>query len=496
MVSAMPETNAVNRYLSSIQHNTPSLEQFFKAMPKGGDLHNHLSGAIYAETMMASAPNNICVTDDGPAYQGNCDAKHRLNQLIKTNNVLYNKTINRWSMRNFIPGKESAHDHFFKSFAYFLPALSTTMPMMAEGLAAVMNRAAAQHEEYLELMMITFPVTAAIHKLVGNMAWQGSFQQMEHKLDKKGLNNIVKQANQQVSQLILNAHKILHCSSGQSQSSPQPGCSITVRFLYQAFRDVPPAEVFASLITGYRLATQNPNVVGINIVGAEDGYYALKDYNLQMRQFAYLNRQYPGVHKSLHAGELTLGLVRPKALRFHIYDAINIANADRIGHGDDIAYENHSLALLKEMANKQRLVEITPTSAAEILGVKGAQNQLHLYLSHHVPIALSTDDEGVLRTDLTQQYVLAVTDQHLNYQTIKQMDRNSLTYSFLSGKSIWADPRRSQVVVACADDQLGAPKPTAKCQQFLQRSLKARLQWRLEKRLRQFEMNITTKAAA
>ena len=254
---------------------------------------------------------------------------------------------------------------------------------------------------------------------------------------------------------------------------------------------MPPAEIFASLITGYRLAKQNPNIVGINIVGAEDGYYALKDYNLQMQQFAYLNRQYPGVHKSLHAGELTLGLVRPKALRFHIYNAINIANADRIGHGVDIAYENHSLALLKEMADKHRLVEINLTSNNDILGVKGTQSQLHLYLAHHVPVALSTDDEGVLRTDLTQQYILAATDQHLGYQTIKQIDRNSLIYSFLQGKGIWADPRHNQVVTACADDQLDSPKPTAKCQQFLQHNLKARLQWRLEKRLQQFEMKHT-----
>ena len=30
----------------------PSLREFLYAMPKGGDLHNHLSGAVYAETFL------------------------------------------------------------------------------------------------------------------------------------------------------------------------------------------------------------------------------------------------------------------------------------------------------------------------------------------------------------------------------------------------------------------------------------------------------------
>ena len=39
------------RYFQSIRNNPNLLLAFLRAMPKGGDLHNHLTGAIYAESL-------------------------------------------------------------------------------------------------------------------------------------------------------------------------------------------------------------------------------------------------------------------------------------------------------------------------------------------------------------------------------------------------------------------------------------------------------------
>src|ERR1051325_5275528 len=36
--------------------------------------------------------------------------------------VLYNQIIDAWSMRNWRPGEESGHDHFFATFDKFIPA--------------------------------------------------------------------------------------------------------------------------------------------------------------------------------------------------------------------------------------------------------------------------------------------------------------------------------------------------------------------------------------
>ncbi len=60
-----------------------------------------------------------------------------------------------------------------------------------------------------------------------------------------------------------------------------------------------------------------------------------------MRMLAYLHERYPKVHISLHAGELVQGLVPPEGLRFHIRDSVEIAHAERIGHGVDVMNETN-----------------------------------------------------------------------------------------------------------------------------------------------------------
>jgi adenosine deaminase len=48
-----------------------------------------------------------------------------------------------------------------------------------------------------------------------------------------------------------------------------------------------------------------------------------------------------------------------------------------------------------------------------------------------VPVALATDDEGVSRTSLTEQYVLAVRAHGLGYRALKRIANDSLRYAFL-----------------------------------------------------------------
>ena len=66
-----------------------------------------------------------------------------------TDNVLYNEIVAAWSMRNFVPGAESGHDHFFASFDKFG---ATQSAHKGDALAEVATRAAAQNEHYLELL--------------------------------------------------------------------------------------------------------------------------------------------------------------------------------------------------------------------------------------------------------------------------------------------------------------------------------------------------------
>ena len=239
-------------------------------------------------------------------------------------------------------------------------------------------------------------------------------------------------------------------------------CSVQIRYLYQVLRGFPKEQVFAQTLLGFETASADPRFVGINFVMPEDGYISMADYALHMRMVGFLHGLYPKVHISLHAGELAPGLVPPEGLCCHIRLAVEQAHAERIGHGVDVMYEDRPYDLLKEMAAKHVMVEINLTSNDVILGVTGKDHPFPIYRKFGVPVALSTDDEGVSRIDLTHEYVRAVETYGLHYADLKQMVRTGLEHSFLPGDSLWAGPgcfRRA--ASACSAAPLGAEKPSA-----------------------------------
>jgi adenosine deaminase len=206
-----------------------------------------------------------------------------------------------------------------------------------------------------------------------------------------------------------------------------------------------------------------------------------------MRMIGFLRELYPGVHVSLHAGELTEGLVPPEGLCCHIRMAVEQADTDRIGHGTDIMYEDDPSALMKKMADKGILVEIALTSNDDVLGTRDKNHPFPLYRKFAVPVALATDDEGIERIDLTNEYVRAVKDYGLTYADLKQVVRNSLEYDFLPGASLWDGAAFQRVVADCKGDTLGAATPSSTCAAFLKGSEKAKQQWELERRFTAFE---------
>jgi adenosine deaminase len=235
------------------------------------------------------------------------------------------------------------------------------------------------------------------------------------------------------------------------------------------------------------IVTSDPHMVGLNLVMPEDWYIPMKDFELQMQMLAYLHARYPRVHISLHAGELAEGLVPPEGLRFHIRDSVEVAHAERIGHGADVMNEKDPHQLLREMADRNVMVEICLTSNAVILGVSGPQHPLSEYMRAGVPVALATDDEGVARSDMTHEYLRGAEDQKLSYLQLKTMARTSVEHAFLPGGSLWQEGKGRVVVKECAGDIPGASPQSVSCQKFTESSEKARLQWELEGQFREFE---------
>jgi adenosine deaminase len=268
-------------------------------------------------------------------------------------------------------------------------------------------------------------------------------------------------------------------------AAPDPGCAVTVRWLYQVSRASSPERVFAQVLMGFLATRADPRVVGLNLVQPEDDPVAMQQYSLQMRMIGWLRERYPDVRVTLHAGELAPGLVPPEGLRFHIREAVEVAGASRIGHGVDVMYEDRPHELLAEMARRGVMVEINLTSNDVILGVSGADHPLRAYLAAGVPVALSTDDEGVSRSEMTREYVRAVQDQGLGYPALKAMARASLQHAFVEGSPIWSDFATLRPVEACAPAAGGIRGE--RCAALAAESTRARLQREMEIALERFE---------
>ncbi|MBA3661707.1 MAG: adenosine deaminase, partial [Gammaproteobacteria bacterium] len=409
-----------------------------------------------------------------------CDKDHNLNAAIQ-DSQFYEAIIDAWSMRHFKRGMETGHDHFFNSFKKFH---AITSIHRGEALADIVARSALQNEVYLELMIHT-DVTLTAQKLL-LMAWNNDFESMYQKILAADMSDVVKQLSLKLDTQETQMQEILACNSVQAHI----GCKLPVRYIYQVARENTPLLVFGQMVAGFEFANHDKRVVAINLVQPEDGLIAMRDYRLHMEMIAFLRKKYPNIKLTLHAGELSEATVNREDLKTHITDAVRIANADRIGHGVDILFEDNATSLLKEMAHKKVLVEVNLSSNQFILDVSGPHHPLLHYLNHGVPIALSTDDEGISRSDLTQEFQLATVTYDLTYPIIKTMVRNSLTYAFLPGESLWQEGLVHRYHSACSQDVPETKQLSPQCQAFLSRSEKATLQWELEKRFTIFEHSL------
>ena len=468
-----------------------ALRGFLVGMPKGADLHVHLSGAIYAESFLrAAGEDGLCIDTKALSFakppSGGCPKV--LNQIsvadmmahIQANQDLYDKLIDAFSMRSFVPyASWSGHDQFFSTFGHFG---GTDKRHTGEWVDEVVTRAASQNEQYMELME-TPPFSHAA-TIANQLGWDANFAEYRQKLLDHGLDQEVDAAREHIASALALRKQLEHCG----EADATPACQVEVRFIYQVLRGAPKEQVFAQTLLGFETISKMPEFVGINFVQPEDGYLSMTDYTLQMHMLDYLHSVYPSVHISLHAGELAPGMVPPDGLRFHIRQAVELGHAERIGHGVDVMYEDDAPALLKELAAKHVMIEVNLTSNDGILGIKGADHPLPFYRKAGVPVALSTDDEGVSRIDLTHEYVRAAEEYNLTYADLKQMARTGIEHNFLPGKSLWAKQDLFTAPASECSGQLpGNDKPSAKCKAFLDANEKAAAQWEQERRFRVFE---------
>lgn len=470
------------RYLDRVRDNPERLRDFLRPMPKGGDLHTHLSGAVPAEALIRfAADDGLCIdATTFTAVAAPCAAGTRPARDAVSDHDFRQSVIRAWTMEDFKESAtESGHDHFFATFGKFKAVTGSHRGRLVAEVAKV---AAENHQDYVEPLFT--PQGGALWDLGADVKWSPDFAAVRASLLADGkLSRILGDAKAETDRELAEERDVLGCGT----ADPQRACGVQVRFDFQVGRAADPQYVFTQLLAGFEMAEQDPRYVGVNLVQAEDAPIALRDYRLQMRMIKYLRSVYGKAHVTLHAGELTSKVAPREDLRFHVRDAIETAGAERIGHGVDIMSEDRPQELLRTMARRHIAVEVPLTSNCQILEVCGDDHPLRRYLAAGVPVALSTDDQGVSRTDITLEYARAVTDHHLSYRQLRDSARTSLEHAFIQGRSLWRAVGDHRPARACATSDPRTGRVTASCRALLNASPKASLQWRYEVERAEFE---------
>lgn len=448
---------------NSIRGNLAKLRQFFAEMPKGGDLHNHLTGSAYAETYFEIACNNQMYADltTGKLYDDQKPHPESAVNLSWDMPDLHNirmTLIDKWSIRNFQPYKCALgpDEYFFGEFGLFSAAANEEEDLIriAHELKV---RAIEENILYLEIIGTSpsMPIVSLdLYEQCNNYIKQGYRAYCNGEKSEEDFMNILSDVYSQleisdnvdnaVEQYVQQIERIDHESSAgrvlPTDTSCLEGKSLTVRYQGYASRNQEPMDVFTQLYIVHKAMIKSNLIVGCNIVAAENSEKSMVYYKAHMLMFKVLRKKLfeshkDKVHTSLHAGELTIGLIRPEHMTYHINDAVNIALADRIGHGVDIPFEHNSYSILREMRDRDIAVEINLTSNEFILGEKGDSHPFKIYKDAGVPMVICTDDPGILRTSLTEEYALAAYRYDLSYEDIKEISRNAIVYSFLDSET-------------------------------------------------------------
>ncbi len=490
------EQKASDRFVSILNQPT-ELAAFLTAVPKGGDLHNHLSGAVYAETYLGwGMMSGYCINNTSFAAVASGQCGNAGISAIPTSGTFFDQIVRAWSMKDFVASAaESGHDHFFATFGKYGLIAGNRRD---DSIADIAARAASENQLYIETM---FNLGTNVGGLSASI-WSGTLTAADlPTLYSQLMANaaFTTELGQDVT-AVTNAATRWRTALNCAGATPPPACGVTVRFVAQISRTGGNDQIFGQLVSAFEMASRTNFLVGANLSSPEDDTASLRNYDLHMAMLDFLHQRYKvmattpsPLHITLHAGELTPAYVPagfPNATTYHVRAAVEIAHAERIGHGLDVLMETDSTGLLTTMKNRNVLVEICLSSNDQILEVRGNAHPLAAYMAAGVPVALATDDQGVSRSSIAGEMLRAAKDQGLSYRQLKTMARNSLEHAFLPGPSLWSSFASVTPVADCAPTATSAvgETPSAACQTFLAASERAAMQWELERRFRAFEM--------
>lgn len=385
------------------------LYTFLYALPKGGDLHNHLQGAILSEWMWDSA---LAQEQRGYTYYtkvriDNCKEYgtdefgfQRYLQLFKNIGAVNYQKLGDCEKGEY----KRLQDLDAREKAAWLNSMR--LDQKFEGRNEFFE---AHWGRIAELLDNPYLIADILYKNMDAFGKEGMVY-LETQLN---LDNYVRPDGTRIP-----TDEIAEILRARLAAKDAVATGVTVRFQSALLRFTPTAE--ARLRQLYEMNAKYRDLfVGINMVGREDND---KGYPLRfLPVLRELRHKYPDINLSIHAGEVD----EPN---FHIRDTL-LLGAKRIGHGVNLISDPDTML---SMRHGPYLVEINLISNLLLEYVeKYSQHPFPEYLRLGVPVALSTDDRGMWDSNLTDEYFVAVKEFNLSWEEMVQLGRNSLQYSFL-----------------------------------------------------------------
>jgi adenosine deaminase CECR1 len=401
-----------DRWFEDVKKNaTPEqLYTFLYALPKGGDLHNHLTGAALSEWMWDAA---LASEKQGYTY--------------------YTKV----TIRNCVPYGENEYGAATPYLMLFVNITAAKHAKLDECQRSEYKRLqdldAKEKQGWLDSLRLDKPYEGRneffsahwqrMNDLFVNPYWTADilFKNMEA-FGKEGVvyleteNGVTGYQKPDGSEIP--PDEVANLFRAKLASPEWRATGVEVRFQNSILRFAPNAE--ENLKKLYAINDQFRDLfVGINMVGREDDD---KGYPLRfLSTLRELRHHYPDIKLSIHAGEVD----EPNA---HVRDTL-LLGADRIGHGVNLITDPDTMLLMR---HGPYLVEINLISNLLLEYVKDySQHPFPEYLRIGIPVALSTDDRGMWDSNMSDEYFVAVREFNLSWGELTQLGRNSLEHSFV-----------------------------------------------------------------
>lgn len=177
--------------------------------------------------------------------------------------------------------------------------------------------------------------------------------------------------------------------------------------------------------------------VGINMAGREDNDKGHPRRFLET--YRKMRLKHSGIGLAIHAGEVD-------EANPHMRDTL-LLGATRLGHGNNVLTDED---LLLHLRSGIAMVEINLVSNLLLEYVdRYSQHHFPELLRTGIPVALSTDDSGMWDSNMTDEYMTAVTEFDLTWEELVQCGRNSLKWSF-------AEPALKEKLLADYDRDIKA----------------------------------------